>query len=161
MKWYLLKTKFRQEKKSSVELSNQGIVNFFPIFQKEILRKGKVSLKDEPLFSGYIFIYIDPNKINWNALRSTKGISSVVSFGSGPQTVSNNIVEALRKIQNINVEKLHEKGDSLSILTGPLKGLNAIYEAPDGDSRSIVLLQFLQQNQRLTFNNEDLKKINK
>ena len=75
MKWYLLKTKFRQEKKSSVELSNQSIVNFFPIFQKEILRKGKVSLKDEPLFSGYIFIYIDPNKINWNALRSTKGIS--------------------------------------------------------------------------------------
>ena len=159
MKWYLLKTKFRQEKKSSIELSNQGIDNFFPIYQKEVLCSGKVSYKDEPLFSRYIFINVDPNKINWNALRSTKGISNIVSFGSGPQTVSNKIVEALRKLKYINIEKIHEKGDSLSILRGPLKGLNAIYEAPDGDSRSIVLLQFLQQDQKLTLKNEDLKKL--
>ena len=82
-----------------------------------------------------------------------------MSFGSGPQTVSNKIVEALRELKNINVEKIHEKGDSLSILRGPFKGLNAIYEAPDGDSRSIVLLRFLQQDQKLTLKNEDLKKL--
>lgn len=159
MKWYLLKTKYRQEKKASVELSNQGVNNFYPKYHKEILCRGKITLREEPLFSRYIFINIDPNEMNWNALRSSKGISNIVSFGSGPQAISNTIIEALRTLKDVYIEKIHNKGDSISILNGPLKGLNAIYEAPDGDSRSIVFLRFLQQEQKVIVENEDLKKL--
>ena len=53
--WYLLQTKFRQERKAAQELKQQNINVFLPLYRFEKLIKGVRVKKEEPLFSRYLF----------------------------------------------------------------------------------------------------------
>jgi transcriptional antiterminator RfaH len=43
------------------------------------------------------------------------------------------------------ITELPEKGETLEVLDGPFRGLNAIFSQIDGDSRAIVLITILSQ----------------
>ena len=51
-----------------------------------------------------------------------------------------------------------QPGDALTILEGPFTSLNAVFQQPDGESRSTILLNFLGQQLHLTIENKSLEK---
>ena len=157
--WYLLRTKYNQESKAAKELQQQGIDVFLPIHKVEKIIKSKKTIKKEPLFSRYIFVQLDFEKINWTSIRSTRGVSNYVEFGRGPAIVAQAIIEELEKIDSLAPKPYYKIGQKLRIRSGALKGLKAIYDAPDGTSRSYLLLTFMQQNQRVSIDNQRLKKL--
>ncbi len=151
--WYLLRTKFRQENRAARELSQQGIKCFLPVYRKEKLVQRKKIIREEPLFPQYIFVLIDLEKNNWISIKSTRGVSNIVVFGSGPSVIHNDVITEIRKLELLPPEPLLKAGQAIKIIDGPLKGLDAIYDAPDGGARSLILINFIQKNQNLIIDN--------
>ena len=155
--WYLLRTKFKQEKKAAQELRQQNISVFLPLHKLEKIVKGNKVIKEEPLFSRYLFAQFDIENTNWTSVRSTRGVSNFVEFGNGPAIVDQAIVKELKKIDLLPPEPYFKIGEKVRIVDGSLKGLRAIYQDSDGPSRSHILLTFMQQNQHLSINNQLLE----
>ena len=157
--WYLLQTKFNQEKKAAQELRQQNISVFLPLHRLEKIIGGNKVIKEEPLFSRYLFAWLDVENTNWTSIRSTRGISNFVAFGSGPAIVDQAIIKELKKIDLLPEESYFKAGEKIRVSSGSLKGLSAIYQTADGSSRSYILLEFMRQNQYLSINNVLIEKI--
>jgi transcriptional antiterminator RfaH len=157
--WYLLQTKFKQENKAAQELRQQNISVFLPLHKLEKMVKGNKVIKEEPLFSRYLFAWLDVENTNWTSIRSTRGISNFVAFGNGPAIVDQAVLEELKKIDILPVESYFKIGEKVRIASGSLKGLNGIYQTVDSSSRSYILLEFMQQNQYLSIDNQLIEKI--
>ena len=157
--WYLLQTKFKQENKAAHELQQQNISVFLPLYKLEKMVKGNKVVKEEPLFSRYLFAWLDIENTNWTSIRSTRGISNFVAFGNGPAIVDQAIINGLRQIDLLSKEAYFKIGEKVRVASGSLKGLNGIYQTSDGSSRSYILLEFMQQNQYLSIDNQLIEKI--
>jgi transcriptional antiterminator RfaH len=84
MNWYLVHTKPRKKDVLSKIYSGRDMgVIFQPCPQKK-LRSGKLGVVEQALFSHYLFIRLGhgPTAQSWNPIRSTMGVSRLVTFGT-------------------------------------------------------------------------------
>ncbi|MAD91846.1 MAG: transcription/translation regulatory transformer protein RfaH [Gammaproteobacteria bacterium] len=158
-RWYLLQTKFKQENKAAQELGRQNISVFLPLYKLEKMIKGNKFIKEEPLFSRYLFAWLDLENTNWTSIRSTRGISNFVAFGNGPAIVDQAIINELMQIDLLPKETYFKAGEKIRVASGPLEGLSAIYETENGSLRSYILMEFMQQEQYLSIDNQLIEKI--
>ena len=144
--WYLVQTKPKQEFTAEDNVKNQGFEVYLPKFT--------LDNRDKPLFPGYAFVRLADN-INWSPLFSTKGVARFVRFGSDfaivPKSVINLIMKKEKDAGNkaIKMSKF-EKGDKLTIISGPLKGFNVEFEHYTADERIAILFNMLHQQQKTT-----------
>jgi transcriptional antiterminator RfaH len=147
--WYVVHTKPRQEYRALENLQRQGYECFLPTLQVEKRRRQRVQMVTEPLFSRYLFIQLDNTTQNWSPIRSTLGVSKLVSFGHQPAVVPNELVALLREAPVVKLERLFAPGDRIQVVNGPLQGVEGVYQAHDGESRALVLVELLGQPQKL------------
>lgn len=165
--WYLLYCKSREEDRAQANLANQGVESFFPTIQKEkILHKKKV-IVDEALFPSYLFILIDPEDAVFPRIRSTRGVFDFVRSAGKVVIAPSALLDEMKALSvklhqaDTTPEKLFKEGDYVEIQSGSFKGIKAIYTCNDGAERSMLLLNVLNKEQKLSFENTDLKKIEK
>jgi transcriptional antiterminator RfaH len=147
--WYVVHTKPRQETRALENLQNQGFNCFLPTMQIQKLRNQKVQTITEPMFSRYLFIQFDDQTQNWGPIRSTLGVSKLVSFGPQPAKVPLDFIAFLKEAPPVTLERMFAPGDSVHLASGPLKGLEGKYIAHDGETRAFVLVDLLGQPQKL------------
>ncbi len=82
MKWHVIHTKVREEFRASENLKAQGFEVFLPTCQVQKKSQGKIKLAIEPLFNRYLFIGLSDVTSNWFPIRTTKGVSQLLRFGS-------------------------------------------------------------------------------
>lgn len=161
MTWHVIHTKPRQENRAVENLARQGFRCYLPTFKAERIRRGQIYICIEPLFPHYLFIYTD-NALNWNAIRSTKGVQAPVSFGGEIAKVDDEMIDALQNVENNlkggEPDKLFDQGEIVQITTGPFSGMEAIYQMSDGESRALVLMEFLGKPTKAQFDIVHLKK---
>jgi len=155
--WYVVHTKPRQEMRALDNLQNQGFVCFFPTMQVQKLRNHKLQTVTEPMFSRYLFIQLNDTTQNWGPIRSTLGVSKLVSFGHQPAKVPPEFIAFLREAPPETLERMFAPGDNIQIASGPLKGLEGQYIAHDGETRAFVLVDLLGQPQKLRMSVESLR----
>ncbi len=155
--WYVVHTKPRQEVRAHENLQNQGFNCFLPTLQVEKLRNQKVQTITEPMFSRYLFIRLNDQAQNWGAIRSTLGVSKLVSFGSQPAKVPPEFIAFLKEAPAETIERMFNPGDQVQLASGPLKGLEGRYLAHDGETRGFVLVDLLGQPQKLRMAVENLR----
>ncbi|NVK42629.1 MAG: transcription/translation regulatory transformer protein RfaH [Oceanospirillaceae bacterium] len=149
--WYLLQTKPRQEERARENLENQGYDCFAPKLSAERIRRGKRQTVVEPMFPGYLFIYLDQVADNWRPIRSTRGVSRLVTFNDMPLPIDSNIIEELRqRVAGQEPESELKTGDTVHICQGAFADLDAIFECYDGTERVVLLLNLLHRTQRLS-----------
>ncbi len=167
MKWYVIHTKVREEFRALENLEAQSFEVFLPTCQVQKISQGKIMLSTEPLFSRYLFIRLSDVTSNWFPIRSTRGVSQLLRFGTStdPVVLPDSIIDCL-KVRCRTDEPLHElfkKGELLEITQGPFKGLTGFFEKlqtlPDGLSRAMLLVEVLGSVQRLRIQLPQLKKI--
>ena len=157
--WYVVHTKPRQEYRALENLQRQGYTCFLPTLQVEKLRRQRVHMVTEPMFSRYLFIQLDSTSQNWSPIRSTLGVSKLVSFGHEPAVVPHELIVALREVPVTKLERLFAPGDRIKVVNGPLQGIEGVYQAHDGETRAMVLVELLGQPQKLKLTLDSLRNL--
>lgn len=155
--WYLVQSKPRNETRALENLVRQGYETYLPLMEVERLQRGKLLKKMEPLFPRYLFLHLEEGNDNWGPIRSTMGVAGLVRFGQAYAVVSDDVLEAVR-VRTQDVKKaLFTPGDSIRVVSGPLLGLEGVFDITDGEQRSFVLLEFMQKQQRVSVSTADLR----
>ncbi|NDE05538.1 MAG: transcription/translation regulatory transformer protein RfaH [Flavobacteriia bacterium] len=150
MNWYLVFTKPRQECRAFENLQFQGFECYLPLLLLESTAAGAFTIQSKPLFPRYLFIRLghELNSKSWAPIRSTKGVSNLVSFGGQPAKVDDELVIMLKEyeanLQN-TPQKLFVRGERVRLVEGPFTGLEAIYQISDGERRVMVLIEMLSK----------------
>lgn len=157
--WYVIQAKHKQEFRALEQLQNQGFNCFLPTLQIEQIRRGKLSICVEPLFARYLFIRLDNVTCNWSPIRSTRGVSHLVAFGGRFAILPDSCVDALQSMPKDLPQRLYEPGERVAITSGPFAGLEGIYQAVGGEARAMVLLELMNQSQKLLIGIEALRRV--
>jgi len=152
-KWYLLKTKPRQEKIALANLENQDYDTYCPY--------AKINNKIVVLFPGYLFIHLDETSDNWGPIRSTKGVLNFVRFGLSYAKISNKIIDFIKENEFNTSQKLKylndfKIGDKVQITEGVFKNCVAIFESFKSDERVILLMNIMGQEQTINVKKKSL-----
>lgn len=159
-RWYVVKTKVRAEQLAEENLCRQGYAAWLPRVTCERRRRGKWQPNSEPLFPGYVFVELEAGVQNFSPIRSTRGVSNLVSFAREPKAMPEGAVESLRKLHDSLEDtagvELFEKGQKVRLVDGPFKGWEGVYDTRRADERVIILLQVLGKQQPLIFARDDV-----
>ena len=157
MHWYAIHSKPRQEERALDNLQRQGFEAWLPMLTVEKVLRGKLANVTEPMFSRYLFIQLDTEQTNWSPIRSTLGVSRLVSFGNRPAVVADELIQALQTVPQRAPERLFQPGQTIKIVSGPLKGIEGIFQQADGEHRAMVLIDLLNKQHRVTTQMQDLR----
>jgi transcriptional antiterminator RfaH len=162
--WYLVHTKIRQESVAQENLERQGFECFLPQIHVEKLRRGQLRVVREALFPRYLFIRLDTglDAQSWGPIRSTLGVSRLVTFGQTPAKVDEDLIEQLRlKTNTTEVQLRHfAPGEQVVVTEGPFVGVEAIYQMADGEGRVMLLLDILSKPVKMTVSPASIRKLN-
>ena len=159
--WHLIYTKPHQEKVALDNLTRQNYQCYLPLIHKEKILRGKKILSKEPMFPRYLFMRLcHDGQQNWSPIRSTKGVSHLVSFGGLAASLDDEMMNNLKlKIDKALVMKVFSIGDKVEILKGPFKGMEAIFNTYKGEERAMLFLNFMAKNLTAKFDLGDFKKV--
>jgi transcriptional antiterminator RfaH len=162
--WYLIHTKIRQERVALDNLERQGFACFLPLIRAEKLRRGALQVVQEPLFPRYLFIRLGTGleSQSWAPIRSTIGVSRLVTFGQTPAKIEDELIAQLQvKTNSAEVQLRHfEPGEQVVVTEGPFMGVEAIYQMADAEGRVMVLLNILSKQVKMAVSPVSIRKVN-
>ena len=147
--WMVATYKKNELKRLQNNLQNQNFKFYYP---KIKTIKNNMSIVEEPLFHGYIFI--SARIEDYQKIKYTKGISNVISFNNNIATLANDEITELKRIEETSsLEPIVQKvfvGQEGAMIDGPFKGsLIKIASLPKKD-RVNVFVHILGTNRRIT-----------
>jgi transcriptional antiterminator RfaH len=145
--WYALYTKPRAERQVSEALQTHEIETYLPTV--EVWRARRRRIEEEPLFTCYLFARIDLEHVGHSAVAWTPGLRYMVGGEAGaPLPVPDEVITYIRQgVTGMGTQGplAHlQPGDSVQIIEGPFKELDAIFEQHlSGYERAQVLVEVL------------------
>jgi transcriptional antiterminator RfaH len=158
--WYLAYCRPKEEERAKLHLRNQGIDSYYPLVLTRKIVRGKITEKIEPLFPRYLFVHMNIEEFSPLKVRSTRGIQHIIGHGAKWDEVPTELVLQLMRDEDSDesreiVSKLPKHGQKVIITNGSFKGLQAIYQEPDGNQRAFLLLSLMNSETRACFENSD------
>lgn len=145
--WFAIRTKSRCEKMVSEQLRNKGYEEFVPLYWSRRKWSDRIKLVELPLFSGYLFCRFDPAYCG--PILKTPGVFLIVGQGRRPIAIDSREIENIRLAigsgQSVNPWPCLEVGQMVSILVGPLRGLEGRLLRIKGSHHVILGIQLLQR----------------
>jgi transcription elongation factor/antiterminator RfaH len=145
-RWFLAHTRPRNELKAEFNLRAQGFRTYLPQIRKTIRHARQLRHVLAPLFPRYIFLILDLERDRWLSVRSTIGVSSLVTCDGRPVPVPLGVVESLIERSDKGLTLLDAglvEGQSVRILSGPFADLVGKLERLDDAGRVRVLLDMM------------------
>lgn len=149
--WFVLQTYYQQERKANRELLRQDFETLLLLGRTEYRdRSGNLQWRIAPLFTTYLFVYLDWMKSRHQAM-ATKGVKTFVGYLDGmkkaPSVDPLDIEDLKSLVQNYVVnlsrpKKEIEPGALVRVLFGPFRDQTASVQVVH-ESRVEVLLQLL------------------
>src|SRR5665647_3782543 len=114
--WYIVYTKAKCEKKVSILLTKKKIKNFCPVHCRQINQFSRMKRVYEPLFSCYVFVYMDESEII--LVKQLNHVVNLVYWKGEPAIIQNEEIEEIREFvthhQNIRLERSGVNVNSLA-----------------------------------------------
>ena len=145
MKWFVIYTKSRWEKKVAEGLEELGIEVYCPTFTETRQWSDRKKKVDVPLFKSYVFVHIPQNRRN--EVFQVTGVVQYLFWLGTPAVVRDEEIEIIRNwlnrdnVEEIKVDHL-SAGDKLVIANGNFKGREAIISKV-GKKRMRLILKSL------------------
>lgn len=151
--WYLVQCKPRECERALLNLEQQDFNAFLPMGDVQRRKARQVFWRNEPLFPYYLFVKLSLESA-WSKLRSTRGVAKLVRFHDLPVPVNEGIVQALQQQcageLTASKQALFKPGQSVMIEEGCFRELEAIVKCTQDDERVVLLLNFLNKQQKIT-----------
>lgn len=149
MRWIVVQTKPRQEKKAGENLARQGVEFYLPKILVDASKQ-----KTELLFPSYLFARVDNL---WRFIENTYGVTRVIMMGDSPAVMQDIEIEQIKIMENKEglivppdlVEDELKIGESLRVTDGPFSGFWGELEAITAQQRVFVLLEILGRQTRV------------
>jgi transcriptional antiterminator RfaH len=149
LNWYLVHSKPRQERVALENLERQAYPCYLPLLAVEKIRRGRLTVAEEPLFARYLFVQLDTDSQgrSWAPIHSTRGVARLVRFGNEPARVDDSLIAMLREqaAQVGLAQRLFEPGQKVQVTDGPFAGVEGIFQLNDGEARAMVLIELLSR----------------
>jgi transcriptional antiterminator RfaH len=159
-RWFLAQVQHNREKAAELHLGAQGFRNFVPRFRKTVRHARQLREVTAPLFPGYVFIIIDPQRDRWRSINGTFGVARLVSANGQPSPVPQGVVEAfVAAIDQTGLVRLGgelKSGQRVRIVAGPFAGGLGVFERLDARGRVRILLDIMGGRSPLTMDRADL-----
>lgn len=156
--WYLAYTKPQQEAVAADQLARQGYGVYLPLYKTWPKAGGKraaagsagaaPSAVFEPMFPRYVFFRPSCASQSLSPARSTRGVSTLVSFGLGPAPVNPLLIDTIRSLEaqrnQADAQALtpFQPGAAVLLNADPFRGLQALVVTSSA-KRVTVLLDIL------------------
>ncbi len=156
--WLVVYCKVREERRAQQNLANLGFETYVPVLERKVTKAGKSRTGIELMFPRYLFLRVTSTD-KLASVRHTRGVNDFVRFGGRIASVADDLVlkimhQQICMQQNVTQQQIFKRGEAVVVVGGPFAGLDAIYQAPNGDARSIILLSLLQQQSHLVVDSE-------
>lgn len=162
--WYVIHTHPKQEDRADCNLRARNVETFAPKFRERRSKKVYGTAVDTTvhLFPRYIFARFNASKMLHN-ISFTRGVHSVVGFGSGPITIEDEIIamiqEQVREDGLVNIGEELRSGDKVEITDGPFKNLKGVFEREmKGVNRVSILMTTMHYQFRVLVEKELVEK---
>jgi len=147
--WYCVHSKPRKERYAQEQLQRQGFECYLPYLRRKKLQRAKYRWITTPMFPRYLFIRT-PDLAQLGVVRSTLGVSTLVVFGDEPGRIPHSVVEEIRQQCADDVfvqpEPEFQSGDRVSIVDGPCRGLQAIFQRYTSSQERVMILLEIMEN---------------
>ena len=161
-RWYAIQTRYRYERKVTVQLQQKGLQVFLPVFQEIHLWSDRRQAIAVPLFSGYTFAQLALSPRQNIELLRTEGVIGPVIFGGEATPVPDQQIEGLRKLLSSKAPcTLHtflKVGQQVRIRGGCLDGLEGILER-SGSKNLLISIDSIQRSVAITIEGYELEMI--
>lgn len=157
--WHVVVCKPRQEMVAEANLVRQGFEVYLPRLAVRRRRRGAWVEVVEALFPRYLFVHIEVGCQSTAPIRSTRGAFGLVRFGSESAEVSDGVIAAIRAREDglsglhANPDRLFQPGQVVSVVDGPLAGLQGVFSCEDGEQRAMLLIDLLGKTHRVAVAN--------
>ncbi len=150
LRWYLVHAKPHGEDTAQVNLGRQGYEVYLPRVRKLARYAGRWRERIGPLFPRYLFVRLDEGRDDFRPIHSTLGVAALVRFGSSCAIVPESVIRELRNradpesgLHRLAPRSTFASGSRVRLLSGPLEGLEGVFECESGSDRVTVLLHIL------------------
>lgn len=131
--WYVLKTKPHSEEIAVAALKQSGIEVYLPQLHASATRSRKP--RPQPLFPGYLFFWLEPDSRYWSYVRWANGVAYLLTDDGGPIPLPAELIGEIQRGELYHWNRVEERtmrpferGEKLEIVSGPFKGLEAIFD---------------------------------
>ncbi|NOY52984.1 MAG: UpxY family transcription antiterminator [Deltaproteobacteria bacterium] len=148
--WYAVHTRSRHEKKVDTELKGKGVESFLPLYETLSRRRDRKKVIDLPLFSGYLFVHIVPERERILDVLKVKGVVRIIGRTSTElHAIPEAQIEAVRRFVESDVlisgHPYIKEGSRVRVKCGPLTGVEGVLQEKRGKHRLIIAVDMLQQ----------------
>jgi len=151
-RWYVLQSKPLKEDFLATQLELRRIGTFNP--QIRVRTVNPRARKIKSYFPGYVFVYLDLEKVGTFSMQFIPGAGKLVTFGGEASDVPDGLIHTIQqKVDEINeaggeLFDMLKTGETVVIHSGPFAGYEAIFDAClPGSERVRVLLKLLKNRQ--------------
>src|SRR3954453_23919965 len=137
-RWYAVQSQVHAEPKAAVQLQRQGFGVYLPRYLKSRRHARRVDTVAAPLFPRYLFVSVDTVTQRWHSIKSTIGVTRLVSNGDVPAVVSPSIIIGLKHREGapgfVQVERRQRfpPGEKVRVLDGAFSECLGLFEAISG-----------------------------
>jgi transcriptional antiterminator RfaH len=159
-RWYVIRSQPRKESFAVLNLHRQGYQTFLPRLTRTVRHARKARTVKVPLFPGYLFTPLDPDRHRWRPINGTMGVLGLIMEGDRPQPVPQGVVESILALtspdETVDWGQRLEPGRPVRILTGPFADQLGTLCTLDDHGRAKVLLEIMGATRTLTLESRAL-----
>jgi transcriptional antiterminator RfaH len=154
--WYVIQTHVNAEARAARNLVRQGFEIYLPRCLKRRNHARKVEQVPAPLFPRYLFVRIDMASQRWRSIQSTIGVSHLVSNGSDPAPVPQQVLSALKdREDDAGYVRLEQRptfalGEKVRVLAGVFAENLGLFDGMADRDRVAILLDLLGRKVRVS-----------
>ena len=161
--WYALLTRARHEKIVALRLNERGISSFLPLLRQVRLWRNRKIKVELPLFSCYVFVYLQhTNEDRLRALRIDGVFSLVGSHGMGTPIPEDQIA-AVRRFVEVNLSwaayPFLKVGKRVRIRSGALDGVEGILVSRNGESKLVISIEAIERSLAVCIEGYDVEPV--
>ncbi|HTW30989.1 MAG TPA: UpxY family transcription antiterminator [Candidatus Sulfotelmatobacter sp.] len=149
-RWYAVRTRSRHEKLVTRQLENQGIESFLPVINKINQWSDRRKEVEQPLFSGYAFVRVNPSSSERVRVLRTQGVVNFVgAHGSGvpiPDHEIANINTLLASRIQYRERPFLYIGQRVRVVGGALDGIEGVLTAENADQSVVISVGLIQRS---------------
>lgn len=162
--WYTIRSKPRKEASSAAQLAKVGIEVYLPQMR---VHKGRDEAPTvQPLFPGYFFSRLDPQKGEMRLASYTRGVLYILGYDGQPYPVPHTLIlsiqERLAQHKGRAPVADFRAGEKVIITRGPFSDVEAIFDCQlSASGRVRVLVRMLERLCRAEVHADQLRRTGK